>query len=112
MARQKNDGKGRLGGRQKGTPNRATSDLRKWVEGLINENKKQIREDLRNVEPIERLKITEKLLSYILPKKKEISVQEETEALLSNIDKLSNEQLDKLEQMILNVIQNGTNERS
>ncbi len=31
MARQKNDGRGRLGGRQKGTPNKSTSSLREII---------------------------------------------------------------------------------
>ena len=35
MTRQKNDGRGRLGGRQKGTPNKVTATLREWVADLL-----------------------------------------------------------------------------
>ena len=35
MARQKNDGKGRMGGRQKGTPNKVTGTVKEWLADLI-----------------------------------------------------------------------------
>ncbi len=96
-----------MGGRQKGTPNRATADLRSWIEKLVNENREQIREDLEIIDAVERLKIVEKFISYILPKKKEVSIQDETDALLQAVDRLDENQLKKLEEIILNIIENG-----
>lgn len=41
MARLKNDGRGRLGGRVKGTPNKVTGTLKGWITDLINSNRLQ-----------------------------------------------------------------------
>lgn len=68
MARQKNDGRGRLGGRAKGTPNKTTSTLKGWITQVIEENKGQMLEDLAILEPRERLQILERLMGYVIPK--------------------------------------------
>lgn len=87
MARQKNDGKGRLGGRQKGTPNKVTADLRCWLSDLIDENRRQIVKDLKGLEPKERLLIFEKLMQYVIPKQQAVKAD-------VDFNKLSDEQLD------------------
>lgn len=76
MSRIKNDGRGRLGGRTKGTPNKVTNDMRQWVEAILAKNKKQIERDFANVDPDSRLRFVEKLMAYVLPKKSQISVEE------------------------------------
>ena len=68
MARPKNDGKGRLGGRAKGTPNRVTATAKEWLTALIDKNRHQIERDLKQLEPKERLHILEKLMQYVIPK--------------------------------------------
>ena len=68
MAREINDGRGRLGGRQAGTPNKVTTDLRVMIKQLLLENVEQIREDLATLEPLERLKYLEKFMAYVVPK--------------------------------------------
>ena len=35
MARQKNDGKGRMGGRAKGTPNKTTAAVKDWLSEIM-----------------------------------------------------------------------------
>ena len=72
MARQKNDGRGRLGGRQKGTPNKVTADIREWLTDLINKNRKQMEKDLKALEPRERLQVLEKLMQYAIPKQQAV----------------------------------------
>lgn len=57
MARQKNDGRGRLGGRQAGTPNKPLEPLAVWVAGLIDKNRKQFEKDLAALEPQRRAAI-------------------------------------------------------
>ena len=49
MARQKNDGRGRLGGRAVGTPNKVSGTLKEWLTSLIDKNRKQIEKDLTQV---------------------------------------------------------------
>ena len=78
MARQKNDGKGRLGGREKGVPNKVTGTLRDFVVNLIDQNREQIEKDLIALTPKERLQIIEKFMQYVLPKQKDILLTEES----------------------------------
>ena len=75
MARPRNDGKGRMGGRAKGTPNKVTGTVKEWLTDLIDRNRGQIEADLQQLEPKERLAILEKFMQYIVPKPKtELSV--------------------------------------
>lgn len=68
MARQKNDGKGRLGGRAKGTPNKATTDLKTWVASILDDSRDKFVESLDKLEPSEFIKVFTGLLNYALPK--------------------------------------------
>lgn len=68
MARQKNDGRGRLGGRAAGTPNKVSGTLKEWLTSLIDKNRAQIEKDLQDLEPKERLQMIEKLMQYVIPK--------------------------------------------
>ena len=104
MARQKNDGKGRLGGRQKGTPNKVTASVKDWLSGLIDKNRKQIEKDIKQLEPKERLQVLEKLMQYVIPKQQAVSAD-------VNIERLSDEQLDGLiEELTRGVSDGDTNE--
>lgn len=87
MARQKNDGKGRIGGRQKGTPNKVTASVKDWVAQVIDKNRRQMERDIKALEPKDRLQMLEKLMQYVVPKQQAVS---------ANVDfnKLSDEQLD------------------
>ncbi|GAB6395406.1 MAG: hypothetical protein MdMp024_1718 [Bacteroidales bacterium] len=55
-------------GRPKGSPNKATADLRKWVKELLDGNREQFIRDMQELEPYQRLVVWEKLLAYVLPK--------------------------------------------
>lgn len=89
MARQKNDGKGRIGGRQKGTPNKVTASVKDWVAQVIDKNRRQMERDIKALEPKDRLQMLEKLMQYVVPKQQAVS---------ANVDfnKLSDEQLNAL----------------
>ena len=43
MARPKNDGRGRLGGRAKGTPNKKTGEIRTFISELLTSNREEIK---------------------------------------------------------------------
>ena len=103
MARQKNDGKGRIGGRTKGTPNRVTISLRKFVENLIDDNRGQIKKDLKSLKPKERLVLLEKLMQYVLPKTQNVSAE-------VNINQLNDESLQSLATNLLEKIQDENND--
>lgn len=86
--RQKNDGKGRMGGRAKGTPNKATMDLKTWVVSILDGGREQFERDLRALEPQERVKVFTGLLNYVLPKQQAMSVEAQMEAEYKALGKL------------------------
>ena len=66
MARKK--GSVKTGGREPGTPNKLTGDMREKIQGILNDNIDTVQNDLNKLKPKDRLLIIEKLLSYVLPK--------------------------------------------
>lgn len=54
-------------GRPKGVPNKATKDIRKWINNFLSDNLSQIQEDFKNLEPKDRVLLFEKLLKYSVP---------------------------------------------
>jgi len=82
-------GQPKTGGRAAGTPNRVTTDLRQWINDLLNKNQLQFEKDFKKIEPHQRVAIFEKMLSYALPKMQSVETK-------IDIDRLSDEQLDKI----------------
>lgn len=111
MARQKNDGRGRLGGRAKGTPNKANSNLKAWIQALIDKNREQVERDLEAIDPAERLKIITSLINYVLPKQQAISIDEQISAEYKALEKLlesaPDEAIDKITEKIIKLQSHG-----
>lgn len=63
----------KTGGRQKGTSNKITKDLRVLLKDLVNKELTEIDKLLEDVEPRDRLEFIIKLLPYTLPKFEGIS---------------------------------------
>lgn len=55
-------------GRPKGSANRFTMELRTWIADLIDNNREQLEADLKELSPVERWRIVERLMSYTVPK--------------------------------------------
>ena len=87
MARQKNEGKGRIGGRAKGTPNKVSSTVKDWISQLIDDNRVQIEKDIKKLSPKDRLQMFEKLMQYVVPKQQSVRAD-------IDLSKLSETQLD------------------
>ncbi len=68
MARKKDDGRGRLGGRTKGTPNKISGTVKEWLQAVIDNNREQFEDDLKSLEPNERIKVISNLFQYVVPK--------------------------------------------
>jgi len=104
MARAKNDGRGRLGGRAKGTPNKTTSTVKEWLTALVDNNRKQIEKDLKAMEPAERVKLIAQLLNFIVPKQQAVSVEASIQAEYAEMSKLlqnaPDEVIDKIAERI------------
>ena len=67
-----NTGK-KYGGRQKGTPNKLTKEIRTVLKDLIFEELDEIKEHLDSLEPKQRIELVIKLIPYVLPKVESIS---------------------------------------
>lgn len=73
MGRAKNDGYGRLGGRAKGTPNKITAELKEWIAEILDNGREQFTEDLKSLNPADRIKVYLGLMNYVLPKQQSVS---------------------------------------
>lgn len=84
---QKKGQTGNPNGRPKGTPNKVTIEMKTWLAGLIDKNRRQIEKDLKKLEPKDRLVILERLMQYTVPKMQAVTAQ-------IDLNNLTNEQLD------------------
>lgn len=82
----KNDGRGRLGGRQKGTPNKATADLKEWIRRLIDDNSEKVETDIMQLEPKDRLAFIEKMMRFVVPQETKITQEGGASDLMASIE--------------------------
>lgn len=59
---------GNPSGRPKGAQNKLSGTLKEWLADLLDRNRERIEEDLKALEPRDRLLMLEKLMGYVLPK--------------------------------------------
>lgn len=80
----------KTGGRAKGTPNKVTKDLRGIIAGFVERNAKRMQEDFDQItEPKDRLMLLEKLMQYVIPKKREDDVDQRSLNLITTDDQLT-----------------------
>ena len=90
--RKKGDGKGRLGGRAAGTPNKANAEIKAAFAKLVSDymddtprkTKKgrlafSLADDLAQMQPQERAKIITGLAPYIIPRQQALSIEDQTQ---------------------------------
>lgn len=63
----------KYGGREKGTPNKLTKEIRKILNNIVHKELEKVEENLNTLEPKQRLEILIKLMPYVLPKVESIS---------------------------------------
>ena len=63
----------KYGGRQKGTPNRMTKELRSILKDVMHQEIEIIQDHLVQLSPKERVELLIKLMPYVLPKVENIS---------------------------------------
>ncbi len=91
MGRKKDDGRGRLGGRAKGTPNKDNAVIKEWISQLISNNMEQMEQDLQELEPKERLSMLEKMMGYVVPK--QAAIQAESNVNVREVPQISEEEI-------------------
>ena len=92
-------------GRPKGAKNRATNELREWVEMFINDNLDTIANDIKELDPNERVKFFLALLNYTLPKQQSVKAEindEREQIVIANLSAESRETLEKIKRGGLN----------
>jgi hypothetical protein len=63
----------KYGGRQKGTPNKLTKELRSVLKDILYQELEQIQERLDALKPKQRIELLIKLMPYVLPKVTSVS---------------------------------------
>ena len=63
----------KYGGREKGTPNKLTKEIRKILNNIFHKELEKVEENLNTLEPKQRLELLIKLMPYVLPKVESIS---------------------------------------
>jgi hypothetical protein len=69
---------GNPNGRPKGHRNADAVILREFLRAVIEENRQSIQDDLRALEPFQRLTIVERLMQYVLPRMQSIDATTQT----------------------------------
>ncbi len=67
---------GNPAGRPKGTPNKVTSSMRKWIEAFLNKKLPDLEADFDKLDKYQKWLVVEKLLQYTIPKMQSISLAE------------------------------------
>ena len=68
-------GKDKTGGRTKGTINKSTSKVRDSFANLLEDNLEQIKEDFKELEPKDRIKLFLDLSKYVIPQLKQSDIK-------------------------------------
>lgn len=75
----------KTGGREAGTPNKATASMRQWIQKVIDDNRELLEADIKKMEPRDRWLLVEKLIQYNTPKMRESDLRIDL-ATLSDAD--------------------------
>tara|TARA_R110000796_G_scaffold70457_2_gene160294 strand:- start:7181 stop:7462 length:282 start_codon:yes stop_codon:yes gene_type:complete len=73
-------------GRPKGTSNKATSKVRESFTSLLEDNLGQLKEDFKELEPKDRIKLFLDLSKYVIPQLKQSEIKLEGEVNISDFD--------------------------
>lgn len=111
MGRKKDDGKGRLGGRTAGTPNKVTGTVKEWIATIIDGNRGQFEKDLKALEAGERVRVISNLLQYVTPKMQSASPEELLETEYQKLSDLLDSAPDEVVNEIVERIKRLTNDR-
>lgn len=94
-----------MGGRKKGTPNKVTGDLKDWVSNLLNDNRRQFEDDLRELLPVERVRVLSGMFNYVMPKQQSLTIEEqvdkETQVLTRFLSEAPEDAINKIAERVV-----------
>jgi|LakMenE18May11ns_1017448.scaffolds.fasta_scaffold9852790_2 hypothetical protein len=70
-----NTKRNKTGGREMGTPNKITKDIRESYQLLIENNLDRLEDDIRELSPKDRIEILIRLTEYVVPKLQRTQIQ-------------------------------------
>ena len=76
----------KTGGRQKGTPNKVSKEIRELLSNLVYDNFELIVQDFRQMSTEQRMVLLPKILPYITPKMKQVSEEEQQERIAQQLN--------------------------
>jgi hypothetical protein len=86
---------GNPGGRPKGAKDKATRELRDWVQRFLERKTYDLEKSWKELKPEQKFALFEKLLAYTLPKPQTIDLN-------IDLERLSEEQLDQIINKLIN----------
>ncbi len=105
MARRK--GTPKTGGREKGTPNKTSAQVKELITDLLQDNAEQIRQDFAQLTPAERIKAVGQLAAYIVPKQTAVSIEQqaaiEKEGLLLFLESAPDDAINAIAERVLEI---------
>ena len=66
----------KTGGREIGTPNKTTSELRKTLKHIVDDELQILQDNINELQPKERIDLLIKLLPYVMPKVQTVSARD------------------------------------
>lgn len=66
----------KTGGRELGTPNKTTSELRRVLKHIVDDELQSLQNNINELEPKERIELLIKLLPYVMPKVQTVSARD------------------------------------
>ena len=95
----------KTGGRKKGTPNRASKDMKAWISEVLEVGQSMFVQNLSQIEPKDFCKVYLGLLGYVVPKMVAVSAEEMYKAEYSELEALFNrlpdEAIEKIAEKVL-----------
>jgi regulator of sirC expression with transglutaminase-like and TPR domain len=110
MKRGRKPGTPKTGGRQPGSQNQLTRELKTWLQNVIDNNRQQFETDLQAVEPEKRLQVFERLLAYILPKPQSLDIAIEYRELERLLERTPDTYIEKISAKILELNTKNSND--
>lgn len=99
-------GRTKTGGRTKGVRNKTDSATKAALRLFVDKEIKTLPRMIDDLTVKERFDVLKGLLPYVYPKKQEMNVRSELNALLDNLETLTEAQLERLKEILTEIYQN------